>query len=260
MVEKKLYVNPTLYITESKDWTYFTVDKNIYKVKLSEQELKDIYETIQKINQEHTRKACEEERLKKAFRMLEALGCVMERTDEKKRDETLLICSVKHIANIEALNQYCRNECLRFSETEEGLFAYLTDKEVVLSKRELHTGNFRRPNEKMQELFVQTVLKNEQEILDAMAEHNCLAISLFRYSSGVRILEEEISGKDEESSYLPFQPWNTSIIIDGESSYPLMLVKCVIDHLPFEAAGMDTNNALYQIYLEHKSMKGEGYV
>ena len=56
MVEKKLYVNPTLYITESKDWTYFTVDKNIYKVKLSEQELKDIYETIQKINQEHTRK------------------------------------------------------------------------------------------------------------------------------------------------------------------------------------------------------------
>lgn len=260
MAERKLYVNPTLYITESKVWTYFTVNREIYKLKLSEQELKDVYGVLQIINREHTLKAHETENIKSAFRILEALGAVIERIYERQQDTTLIIRRVKHVADVKALNKYCRNECLRFSEEEEGLFAYLTDSEVILSKNEIQTGHFRKPNAKMQELFVQTILKNEQEILDAFVEHTCLAIPLFCYVNGVRILKEEICGKDEVSSYIYFQSWNADIIIDGNSIYPQVIVKCIMDTLPFEAAGADTNSALYQIYLEHKSMREEGYV
>lgn len=260
MAKRKLYINPTLYITEGKVWTYFAVNREIYKLNLSEQELKDIYGVIQIINRNHTLKNHDTKNIKRAFRILETLGAVTERIYERQQDTTLIIRKVKHVVDVKPLNEYCQNECLRFSEEEEGLFAYLTDSEVILSKNEIQTGHFRKPNATMQELFVQIILKNKQEILDAFVEHTCLAIPLFSYSSGVKILKENIGGKDEVSSYLHFQPWNTDIMIDGNISYPLVIVKCVIDNLPFEAAGMDTNYALYQIYLEHKSMREEGYV
>lgn len=257
MVERKLRINPSLYISESNEWMYFTVDRKTYKVKLKEEDRKVVYELIRIINREHSMEEIEEQSRRTIFRMLIAIGAVNECMIDRDCPNLIQIQRVEHVNDVETLNQFCQGDNLRFAEGKDGLFAYLSENEVILSKKKLCTGSFCKPNLMQQQLMTQVILKNSQEICDVMSSENHVAIPLFSYSHGIRIIKEEVRDKNEMADCLYFQPWNTNVVIDEQTNYPSVLVKCKIDNMNFEAVGTDTNHALYLIYQEYKTMEVE---
>ena len=254
MVERKLRINPSLYISESKEWIYFTVDRKTYKVKMNEEERKAVYDLIRTINQKHRLEEAEEQNRMTVFRMLVAIGAVNERMVDIAHPNLIQIRMVEHVNNVETMNRFCQEGNLTFTEGKEGLFAYLSENEVVLSKKKFRAGSFINPSLLQQQLMVQAILKNSQEICDVLESEVCVAIPLFSYARGVRIIKEEVKDKKEMVDCLYFQPWNTNIIVDEQINYPSVMVKCKIDGMDFEAVGTDTNHALYLIYQEYKTM------
>lgn len=49
MEKRKYSINEMLFISESEEWIYITVDNKVYKVKLTADEVKNLYNTIKNI-------------------------------------------------------------------------------------------------------------------------------------------------------------------------------------------------------------------
>ena len=49
MEKRKYSINETLFISESEEWVYITADNKTYKVKLTVDELKKLYDIIKNI-------------------------------------------------------------------------------------------------------------------------------------------------------------------------------------------------------------------
>ena len=62
-------------------------------------------------------------------------------------------------------NKYCNETVLMFDGDKKGLNLYLSDNEIILSVKKIKNGNFLIPTEIQKELIVQTILKNEKEII-----------------------------------------------------------------------------------------------
>jgi hypothetical protein len=166
----------------------------------------------------------------------------MERKIPKTQKE-FVISYVENIDDIKRLNQYCSGTDLIFNGCKKGLILYITDNEIIISSRKLKGGNFVTPTGKQEELIVQTILKNKDEIITALIENYTLAVPIFSYVSGVRILKDKIGMNDVDSA-ICFQPWYMDQKFDFESRYPDAYVKCKINGIIFEARGMTIDQAL----------------
>ncbi len=132
----------------------------------------------------------------------------------------------------------------------------MSENELILSKKEIVGGAFLKPCDRQQELIVQTLLKNKEEIRQAMEECCYLSMSLTSYIKGVRVLKEYV-GKEDAHDYIWLQPWYTQLEIEDRTYYPLVRVCCMIDDMSFEAVGIDTGEALYYIYDEYRGIRAE---
>lgn len=258
MAEREYVINPSLFISESEKWFYIMVDNKIYKLNMTEEERRNLHEVIRLIhgrtwgNQENPAE------LKKSFRILEALGAIKECQTDQIFPRTIRIQSVEFVDNIALLNELCETEKLHFDKSRKGWHAYLSENEVILSSEKIE-GTFCKPCEKQIQLMIQAIQKNEQEILNAMVKTDYIAIPLFDYAKGVRILKKSVDEVGDVENYIWFQPWHTKISVDVNETYPSVSVKCILDHMDFEAIGIDTDHALYQIYEEYKSIRKTDY-
>ena len=238
MEKRKYSINETLFISESEEWVYITADNKTYKVKLTVDELKKLYDIIKNIKNK-----TKVDKNDIIFKFLSKInGIIMERKIPKTQKE-FVISYVENIDDIKRLNQYCSGTDLIFNGCKKGLILYITDNEIIISSRKLKGGNFVTPTGKQLELIVQTILKNKDEIITALIENYTLAVPIFSYVSGVRILKDKIGMNDVDSA-ICFQPWYMDQKFDFESRYPDAYVKCKINGIIFEARGMTIDQAL----------------
>ena len=185
--------------------------------------------------------------------LLKKIGIVQNYIQEEQRS-TLFIRSLKYLDEPKLLSDLSKGQI--HIDEEKGFYAYLSENELILAKKEIVGGNFLKPCKKQLELIVQILLKNEVEIIEAMIECTYLSIPLLSYIKGVRILKEYV-GKEDAHDYVWIQPWYTELEIEDHTYYPLVRVYCKIDNMSFEAVGNDTEEALYYIYDEYRGIREE---
>ncbi|MGP1599294.1 hypothetical protein [uncultured Catonella sp.] len=241
MEKRKYSINETLFISESEEWIYITVDNKVYKVKLTADEVKNLYNTIKNIK--NGIKVDENDRI---FKFLITMNGIIADKEIPEIKKEIVISYVENIGDIKRLNEYCNETGLIFDSSKKGLMLYVSDNEIVISSRKLKGGKFVIPTEKQEELIVQTILKNKDEIITALTENYTIAIPVFSYVSGVRILKDKIGMNDVDSA-ICFQPWYMKQKFDLESRYPDAYVKCKINGITFEARGNTIDQALYFI-------------
>ena len=241
MEKRKYSINEMLFISESEEWIYITVDNKVYKVKLTADEVKNLYNTIKNIK--NGIKVDENDRIFKFLITMNGITAGKEIPEIKKE---IVISYVENIDDIKRLNEYCNETGLIFDSSKKGLMLYVSDNEIVLSSKKLKRGKLGIPTEKQEELIVQTILKNKDEIITALTENYTIAIPVFSYVNGVRILKDKIGMNDVDSA-ICFQPWYMKQKFDFESRYPDAYVKCKINGITFEARGNTIDQALYFI-------------
>ncbi|ERJ85162.1 hypothetical protein HMPREF1987_00138 [Peptostreptococcaceae bacterium oral taxon 113 str. W5053] len=247
MVKENLCVNETLFISEYEEWIYIIVNDMVYKVRLSDKEIKELYGIIKKVRKRE--KVNKESRI---FKFLMEIGGII-KEENSIIEKRILISYVKNVDDIMEFNKYCNETVLMFDGDKKGLNLYLSDNEIILSVKKIKNGNFLIPTEIQKELIVQTILKNEKEIISMLMRNYTIALSLFSYVNGVRVLKDKVSIKETENA-LCFQPWYFTQKFDIESRYPKVYVRCEINGIEFEAAGYNIDEALYYINSEFISM------
>lgn len=255
MAEKKLVIEPSLFITEYENWTFLMVKCKVYKIKMTETERKNLYEVIKAINQNGKLNEKEYVLWETSYLALQTIGGITDCVTMEQCENVLIVKRIEGVDNVDMLNQYCVEGGIHFECTENGYCVYLTENEMILSKNEMKFGKYVHPKEKQRNLIVQVLQKNKQEILQMMQSYSQVAMPLLGYASGVRVIKDKIIDVSEVSDYVGFQPWNAKITIDGDSCYPLVNVRCEIRQMVFTGSGLNTDLALYQIYEKNEVMR-----
>lgn len=250
-MDEKMMVNEGLFITESEAWTYFSVGEKIFKLKTDEEQIQNIYKVLELIRLHKFNMQEETDGRIRAYEILKCIGGLIPEKEKPAAQKKLNIKGIGNLKTLEFLRTYCREESIDFQGEKEGVYAYLTEEEVILSKKEIKDGRFVCPNVLQQELLVQALLKNMEEIQTALEKYNFLSVPLYAYVAGVRGLMEKINTVEGVSNYLGFQSWKTEISVDTDHFYPKVEMKCRLKNKIYHAVDENTDNALFRIYQEY---------
>ena len=135
MEKRKYSINETLFISESEEWVYITADNKTYKVKLTVDELKKLYDIIKNIKNK-----IKVDKNDIIFKFLAKINGIITEREIPKTQKEIVVSYVENIDDIERLNQYCSGTGLIFDDSKKGLILYITENEIIISSRKLKGG------------------------------------------------------------------------------------------------------------------------